>query len=133
MEYISRHVSVTSGRKLIFGRAFNRFNEETVQGVRRIPAGDIEEALREVIGRPLTEEQREYLTSTIGEIVEPLNFRTWCGLCAVAERLLCPLPQRDSDPPTWLEKADFEALERRIGSAQVDPRLVRLLRGIRDK
>lgn len=126
-------MSVTSGRKLIFGRAFNRFNEETIQGARHISPGDIPEAVREVIGKPLTEEQRDYLESRTGEIVEPLNFRGWCGLCALVERLLCPLPPREADPPSWLERADFSGLEERIASTRMDPRLILLLRGIRDK
>lgn len=133
LQYLNKHVCVTSGRKLIFGRIFAKFNEETSQGERRISPNDVEEALQEVVGKALTDEQRSYLRTVIGEITESLNFREWCGLCAVVERLLCPLPPKASDPPTWLERADFEALERRLKSAEVDSTLALLLKEIRDR
>ncbi|KAH0949678.1 hypothetical protein HN011_010449 [Eciton burchellii] len=133
LQYLNRYTYVTSGRKLIFGRIFNRFNEEASYST-RISPNVIEEALQEVIGKALTDEQQSYLKSVIGEITKPLDFREWCGLCAAAERLLCPLPPRESDPPTWLERADFEGLERRLKSAEsVDSTLALLLREIRDR
>lgn len=134
LQYLSKYAYITSGRKLIFGRIFNRFNEEALHSVRRISSSSVEEALQEVIGKALTDEQRSYLKSVIGEITDSLNFREWCGLCAAVERLLCPLPSRTSDPPAWLEKVDFEALERRLKSAEsVDTTLALLLKEIRDR
>ncbi|EFN86347.1 hypothetical protein EAI_15615 [Harpegnathos saltator] len=133
LQYLSKHVCVTSGRKLIFGRIFTKFNEETPQGERRISPNYVEEALQEVVRKALTDEQRSYLRTMIGEITESLNFKEWCGLSAVVERLLCPLPSKESDPPTWLERADFEALERRLKSAEVDSTLALLLKEIRDR
>ncbi|XP_018361464.1 PREDICTED: uncharacterized protein LOC108760159 [Trachymyrmex cornetzi] len=134
LQYLSKHAYVTSGRKLIFGRIFNKFNEEALHSARRISPSDIEEALREVVGKALTDEQRSYIKSVIGNITQPLGFREWCGLCAAVERLLCPLPSRENDPPTWLERTDFEALERRLKSAgSVDFTLALLLKEIRDR
>ncbi|XP_011332827.2 uncharacterized protein LOC105276697 [Ooceraea biroi] len=134
LQYLNKHAYVTSGRKLIFGRIFNRFIEESSYNARRISPNDIEEALQEVIGKALTDEQKFYLKSVMGEVTEPLDFREWCGLCAVVERLLCPLPSRESDPPVWLERADFEGLERRLKSAEsVDSTLALLLKEIRDR
>lgn len=84
--------------------------------------------------KALTDEQRSYLKSVVGEITESLNFREWCGLCAIVERLLCPLPPKESDPPTWLEKVDFENLEKRLKSVDsVNPTLAFLLKEIRDR
>lgn len=133
LRYLGKHVYVTSGRKLIFGRIFGRFNEEALQSARRISPNDVDEALRQMIGRALTNEERSHIRTLIGEITEPLNFREWCGLCAAVERLLCPLPSKKNDPPLWLERADFEALERRLRSVDVDPALALLLKEIRDK
>ncbi|XP_050445530.1 uncharacterized protein LOC126848583 [Cataglyphis hispanica] len=134
LQYLSKYTYITSGRKLIFGRIFNRFNDETLNNVRRISSSSVEEALQEVIGKVLTDEQRSYLKSVIGEITDSLDFREWCGLCAAVERLLCPLPSKTSDPPAWLEKVDFEALERRLKSAEsVDTTLALLLKEIRDR
>ncbi|KAM0734896.1 hypothetical protein ACS0PU_011009 [Formica fusca] len=134
LRYLSKYAYITSGRKLIFGRIFNRFNDEALNNVRRISSSSVEEALQEVIGKALTDEQRSYLRSVIGEITDSLDFREWCGLCAAVERLLCPLPSKTSDPPAWLEKVDFEALERRLKSAEsVDTTLALLLKEIRDR
>ncbi|KAL2723869.1 uncharacterized protein V1478_008382 [Vespula squamosa] len=131
--YLSKHVFVNSGRKLIYGRAFIRFHEETLQGSRYISPNDVQEALQDAIGRTLTDEQQARFNSFLGNISEPLNFRTWCGVCAAAERLLCPLPSRQVDPPTWLERLDFEMLERRLDSINVDSQLALLLREIHNR
>ncbi|XP_034943507.1 uncharacterized protein [Chelonus insularis] len=135
LDYLEKHVFITSGRKLIFGRTFNKFYEENLDGKRLISPNDFMEALQEVMGKSLNNDQLEKFKDIIGEITKPLNFRTWCGICAVCERLLCPLPPRDLDSPTWIEKADFEALEQRLQSAgtNVNPKLVLLLREIRDR
>ncbi|XP_031843917.2 uncharacterized protein LOC116431927 isoform X2 [Nomia melanderi] len=132
-DYLGKHVSISSGRKLIFGRAFNKFQEDALRTTRYILPDDIREALQDVIGKPITDEQEAYLKSVIGEINESLNFRSWCGLCGAVERLLCPLPHKDVDPASWLERVDFEALERRLNSVDVDPQLARFLKEIRDK
>ena len=124
---------VTSGRKLIFGRVFNKFQEDAMANARCISPSNIPEALQDMIGKPMTQDQETYLSNMIGEIKESLNFRTWCGLCAAVERLLCPLPSKEVDPATWLEKVDFESLERRLNAANVDPKLAQFLREIREK
>ncbi|KAK9297265.1 hypothetical protein QLX08_008990 [Tetragonisca angustula] len=133
LDYLTRHVFVTSGRKLIFGRVFSKFQEDTMGGARCISPNNIFEAIQDTIGRPMTQDQEAYLSNTIGEIKESLNFRTWCGLCAAVERLLCPLPSKEVDPATWLERVDFESLERRLKAANVDLKLAQFLREIREK
>lgn len=133
LQYLNRYVYIISERKSIFHRIFNRFNEGTLHSMRYISPNDIEEALCEVIGKALTDEQRIYLTAVIGEITELLSFRQWCGLCAVVERLLCPLPSKEKDPPLWLERVDFEVLEQRLKTVEVDPTLTLLLKEIRDR
>ena len=102
-------------------------------GARCISPNNIFEAIQDTIGRPMTQDQEAYLSNTIGEIKESLNFRTWCGLCAAVERLLCPLPSKKVDPATWLERVDFESLERRLKAANVDSKLAQFLREIREK
>ncbi|OAD55044.1 hypothetical protein WN48_05617, partial [Eufriesea mexicana] len=132
LEYLSKYVYVSPGRKLIFGRIFNKFQEDTVQSTKYISPNDIHKALQDMIGKPITQEQRVYLECMIGEIKEPLNFRTWCALCAAVERLLCPLPSKKIDPATWLERVDFETLERRLKFG-VDSKLAQFLREICEK
>lgn len=125
---------MSSGRKLIYSRAFVKFHEENLQGSRYISSNDIQEALEDAIGIVLSnEQQKARFNSFLGNIFEPLNFRTWCGVCAATERLMCPLPSKQIDPPTWLERLDFEMLERRIDSINVDSQLALLLREIRKR
>lgn len=133
LEYLSRHVFVSSGRKHIFARVFNKFQKDMIQSNKYVLPNDIHEALQDIIGKPITQEQETYLKLIIGEIKEPLNFRSWCGLCAAVERLFCSLPLKEIDPPTWLERVDFETLERRLKAINVDPKLAQFLREIRDK
>ncbi|XP_048507650.1 uncharacterized protein LOC105685921 [Athalia rosae] len=133
LDYLSRHVFVTPGRKLIFRRAFNRYFEEDENGVKHMLPDNIPVALEEVMGRSLAEDQSLKFKNTVGDITVPVDFRTWCGICAAAERLLAPLPPRDTDPPTWIERVDLEGLERRLKSVDPDPKLASLLTEIRDR
>ncbi|XP_017875935.1 uncharacterized protein LOC108622521 [Ceratina calcarata] len=133
LEYLSKHVFVSPGRKLIFAKTFNKFQEDVTQDIRQISPSEIFEALEDVIGSPITKVHETYLNHMIGEIKKPLNFRSWCGLCAAVERLLCPLPEKEIDPPAWLEKVDFENLERRLASANADSKLAQFLREIHEK
>lgn len=134
LDYLGRHVFITPGRKLIFRRAFNRyFEEDSSTGERRMPPGSIQLALEEVMGRSLTEEQSNKFKDTVGDVEVSVDFRTWCGICAAAERLLAPLPPREADPPTWIERVDLEGLERRLKSVEAEPKLALLLTEIRDR
>ncbi|XP_074105861.1 uncharacterized protein LOC141531763 [Cotesia typhae] len=134
LDYLEKHVFITSGRKLIFGRTFNKYYEDSLDETRCISPNDFLEALREVMGSCLTDEKINKLKEIFGEITEPLSFRRWCGICAASERLLSPLSPKELDPPVWLEKADFEALEKRLINADnVDPQLAYMLRQIRDR
>lgn len=62
-----------------------------------------------------------------------LNFRTWCGVLAFAERYLNKL-DRSYDPPNEIEIADFESLERRLNSIKIeDENLIHVLKLIKYK
>lgn len=136
LDYLSRHVFVSEARKLMFDRAFNRHREESIgdDGPRYLPSGRLLEALGDVMGRGLEAAESEFLERSLGgELPDRLDFRTWCGVCAFAERALPELPPRELDPAPWLERADFESLERRLASVRVDEGLATLLRIIRDR
>ena len=132
MDYLGKHVFLTDERKLIFSRVFNRYCNESSNGARRIFPDDVLTALQEIMGTPLNLKHETFLESIVGNISENLDFRKWCGMCAVAERLLSSLPPKQLDPPTWIEKADFEGLEQRLNLISVDSRLACLLHLIRD-
>ena len=90
------------------------------------------------MGRALTEEQSKYVRDLIGwQDSDLLDFRTWGGLCALCERLLAPqfihsLTSRGVDPCHEVEQADFETLPKRLQGLNPDPRLVKILQGIRE-
>lgn len=94
---------------------------------------DVDAALAEVMGQPLTDEQQERLHFYTEEIRKPMDFRTFSGLCSIVERLLAPLPSRDDDPPDWLEITDFGSLDRKLQTVEVHPKLAIMLREIRDR
>ena len=133
LDYLGRHVYVSDSRKLTFGRVFNRYREESSEGPRYLLSHHLFEALQEAMGRPLSVADVDLLRDSLGDVGERLDFRTWCGVCAFAERCLPDLPPQQQDPPPWLERADFEMLERRLAGGQVDERLADMLRLIRDR
>ncbi|XP_058795133.1 fibrous sheath CABYR-binding protein [Phymastichus coffea] len=133
LDYLARHAHVSDARKAVFLRAFNKFREDEAEGPRHMLADCLREALREVMGRPLTDREFEGLQRGLGPTGDRLHFRAWCGLCAFAERVVPELPPRDRDPASWLERADFEMLEKRLRSVKVDARLADMLRLIRDR
>ncbi|KAL7292256.1 hypothetical protein TKK_0014202 [Trichogramma kaykai] len=133
LDYLSEHVHISDARRLCYGRAFNKHKDETLTGPRYLLASVLPEALHDVLGREISASEQAFIEQTCLEPdTERLEFRVWCGLCAFAERLLPQLPPRDQDPPAWLERADFEMLDRRIAAVKLDPKLVQLLRLIRD-
>ncbi|KAJ2949267.1 hypothetical protein O0L34_g6219 [Tuta absoluta] len=60
-----------------------------------------------------------------------LKYRTWCGLCAVCERMYGRFPPRDKDPPNGMELSDFTMLETKLTSLTVHSGLVEILTAIR--
>ncbi|KAK0174872.1 hypothetical protein PV327_010591 [Microctonus hyperodae] len=133
LDYLGKCVFLAPGRKLMFARTFSKYYEDTMDGVRYISSNDLMEAIDEVMGKPLTHEQLTEFNKFIGKINVPLNFRTWCGVCAACERLLSSLSPRKLDMPTWIEQTDFQALERRLQFIKVDEKLHYLLTQIRDR
>ncbi|XP_066995852.2 uncharacterized protein [Anabrus simplex] len=145
LEYLHNYVSVSSGRKLLYNRVFNRHREEPEddddeeeEANRRIPSKNVDVALGEVMGSRLSETQVQYLRDLVGwEGLRYVEFRLWCGLCAVCERLLGPqykaqINPKSIDPCQEIERADFETLPRKLKGLSPDPRLVTILYGIRD-
>jgi hypothetical protein len=118
---------------MIFGRAFNKYREETHNGPRYLLSKHVFEALDDVMGRALSDEEVAFLKHSLGVMHERLEFRTWCSVCAFAERSLPELLPKNEDPASWLERADFEMLERRLSRVQIDEKLAVMLRLIRDR
>ncbi|XP_014205554.1 uncharacterized protein LOC106637326 [Copidosoma floridanum] len=133
LDYLGQHVYASETRKLIFERAFSRHREETSEGPRQLQGSNLYEALAEVLGRSVSSDEITRLDGILGDVGERrLDFRTWCGVCALAERILPELPDKSVDQAFWLERTDFEMLERRLKSVEVDRRLAEMLRLVRD-
>ncbi|PSN51473.1 hypothetical protein C0J52_00707 [Blattella germanica] len=147
MEYIRNYVSISSGRRLLYNRVFNRHRkvleeeeeeDDDAQTDRYMLGQSVTTALGEVMGRKLKEEQCRYIRDLVGwQDSDQLDFRTWGGLSALCERLLAPqfirsLPSRKIDPCQEVEQADFDTLSKRLRGLVPDPRLAAILHGIKE-
>ncbi|XP_054289525.1 uncharacterized protein LOC129004850 isoform X2 [Macrosteles quadrilineatus] len=96
LEYVQRHISITSHRRLLYSRVFNRHKkqidlEDTEQENthRTLSGKNMTVALGEMMGRPFTEEEAVWFQEIVGWKDEDwIDFRTWCGICALCERIL---------------------------------------------
>ncbi|XP_045772630.1 uncharacterized protein LOC123872412 isoform X1 [Maniola jurtina] len=72
-----------------------------------------------------------------GDTGEPqaqtIKYRTWCGLCAICERIYGRFPPRDKDPPDGMELSDFTMIETRIAVLKVHSGLIEILNTIRSR
>lgn len=90
------------------------------------------------MGCPLTDEQFNRFHDMVNwNNDDKLDFITWCGLCALFERIFakefCPqLPTKEMDPCNQVEIADFESLTRRLMDITPDKRLVEILYAIKE-
>ncbi|XP_051153550.1 uncharacterized protein LOC127276899 isoform X2 [Leptopilina boulardi] len=133
LDYLGKHVFVSEGRKLIFSRVLSKYCNKSLNEDRYILPNDIFSALEEIIGKSLSDNQEKHLENVVGKISVPLDFRKWCGVCAIVERLLCNLPTKELDPPMWIEKADFECLDQLFDDNSINSSLLNLLNLIRDR
>ncbi|XP_073956311.1 uncharacterized protein isoform X2 [Choristoneura fumiferana] len=60
-----------------------------------------------------------------------LKYRTWCGLCAICERMYGRLPPRQRDPPDGMELSDFTMVETKLAILKVHAGLVEVLNTVR--
>lgn len=141
LSYIEEHVIVTSSRKLLYNSIFNRHkndNEIDNEHQRLLLGKSIVIALNEMMGKAMSEAQIKKYRELIGWNDEDLyDFKTFCGLCALCERVLGPelypqMPDKKFDPCHEIETVDFKSLERRLEGQNVDERLVKILFAIRN-
>ncbi|XP_052753274.1 uncharacterized protein LOC113520801 isoform X1 [Galleria mellonella] len=62
-----------------------------------------------------------------------IKYRTWCGLCAVCERMYGRFPPRDKDPPDGMELSDFSMVETKLATLKVNRGLIEILNAIRER
>ncbi|XP_022814256.1 uncharacterized protein LOC111348039 isoform X1 [Spodoptera litura] len=62
-----------------------------------------------------------------------IKYRTWCGLCAICERMYGRFPPRDKDPPDGIELSDFSMVESKIVALKVNSGLREILNVIRER
>ncbi|XP_035440324.2 uncharacterized protein LOC118269363 isoform X1 [Spodoptera frugiperda] len=62
-----------------------------------------------------------------------LKYRTWCGLCAICERMYGRFPPRDKDPPDGIELSDFSMVESKLGTLKLNSGLREILNVIRER
>ncbi|CAH0751639.1 unnamed protein product [Diatraea saccharalis] len=64
---------------------------------------------------------------------DTMKFRTWCGLCAICERMYGRFPPREKDPPDGIELSDFTMVETKLIMLKVHRGLVDILNVIRER
>lgn len=141
LDYLSKFVFVEDNKKQLYHRIFvkylpkdktireendneeffvragsggNRPGRDDLLLVRSLQEDDLKEALKEVLGFHGTEEKiQEILDYMELKNIEEvnINFRTFSGIVAFAERLITSLDQNE-DPRNEIEIADFETLAR---------------------
>ncbi|KAJ0176450.1 hypothetical protein K1T71_007629 [Dendrolimus kikuchii] len=62
-----------------------------------------------------------------------LKYRTWCGLCAICERMYGRFPPRDKDSPDGMELSDFTMIETKLTILKVHDGLKEILNAIRER
>uniref|UniRef100_A0A182N9Q6 Uncharacterized protein n=1 Tax=Anopheles dirus TaxID=7168 RepID=A0A182N9Q6_9DIPT len=102
---------------------------------RYIPMNCFDKALHEALGFHGTPERIAAIRDLLELNYDPFNelqidFRTWCGIVAFAERFINTL-DREQDPCDELEMVDFESLERRVRWAQPSESLCQVLQIIK--
>ncbi|XP_045536602.1 uncharacterized protein LOC106712132 isoform X1 [Papilio machaon] len=82
----------------------------------------------------LDERYKEQFASEHAELEDnsnTLKYRTWCGLCAICERMYGRYPPREKDPPDGIELSDFTMIETKLAALKVHSGLVEILNVIR--
>nr|XP_049694130.1 uncharacterized protein LOC110383732 isoform X2 [Helicoverpa armigera] len=64
---------------------------------------------------------------------DTIKYRTWCGLCAICERMYGRFPPRDKDPPDGIELSDFSMVESKLPALKVHSGLREILNIIRER
>ncbi|CAG4971096.1 unnamed protein product [Colias eurytheme] len=69
-----------------------------------------------------------------GEVdLDSIKFKTWCGLCAICERMYGRFPPREKDSPDGIELSDFSMVETKIVTLKVHSGLAEILNAIRTR
>lgn len=140
LDYLQRHVSVSSSRRQLYNKVFVRhrslkdglLNEETVIL-----------ALEEVLGSTLTTEQKAQIWNLLGivlksHIVTNFTYQQFCGVAAMVERLLChefatsKSQASSAEAKSEIEVADFDRLLSKIENLPMSDSLRDLLVKIKD-
>ncbi|XP_022916455.1 uncharacterized protein [Onthophagus taurus] len=139
VEYVRNHVVITSSKKFLYNHILNRnkteFDLEDGQP-RELQGKNMRKALNEMMGTSLNDEQFERFRDLIEWSDEDVfDFKTFCGICALCERLLGPefcFLGKNEDPCEELEIVDFGSLEKRLKNQYVNEKLLKILYGIKN-
>ncbi|XP_065208841.1 uncharacterized protein LOC135837479 [Planococcus citri] len=138
LDYLKLHVYITNKSHLIYNEVFKIHIDPELNETRLLPSSKIITALEQVMGRSFTQIEQQEVSELI-DLKEKshVDFRTWCGICAMCERLLAvnfaqKYLSTEEDPCHEVELVDFSLLDKRLKNINVDPRLDKMLRKIRD-
>ncbi|XP_063536646.1 uncharacterized protein LOC134746245 isoform X1 [Cydia strobilella] len=158
MQYAARLVTLKKSKQLLYLTVLRKFRPESYRmpiqdieaGLTLMMGGILStaqvEQFRSIMQWPGYEEEdipdeikltlegyRERRASKDSEEpnVNTLKYRTWCGLCAICERMYGRFPPRDKDPPDGMELSDFTMVETKLAMLKVNAGLIEVLNTIR--
>ncbi|KAK6638421.1 hypothetical protein RUM44_008850 [Polyplax serrata] len=140
-EYIKSYSFPSPARLVLYNHVFNLYKEEPEddEETERILLGkNVLDGLGKIMGRTMSSSEAEEFQDLVGWTKEgTVDFRTFVGIAAVCERIFAPrfsskMPSQKEDPRHEVERADFESLDTKLKRLRPRPKLVHLLRSIRD-
>ncbi|XP_063624228.1 uncharacterized protein LOC134796175 isoform X2 [Cydia splendana] len=122
---------IEAGLALMMGGILNTAQVEQFRSIMQWPGYEEEDIPDEI--KLTLEGHRERRASKDSDEpdVNTLKYRTWCGLCAICERMYGRFPPRDKDPPDGMELSDFTMVETKLAMLKVNAGLIEVLNTIR--
>ncbi|XP_065352347.1 uncharacterized protein LOC135947414 [Cloeon dipterum] len=140
LQYAQQLIQISRSRKLLYNEIFNKHREDSgmENEARSIKMKVLPTILTEVMGREISSEDLKLLSELLGlpddkwKQPSTLDFRTFCGVCAIAERVFGArwglLETEHKDPKHLVESADFSRLQDQLnGMTDPESQMPRLL------
>ncbi|KAJ8722259.1 hypothetical protein PYW08_004661 [Mythimna loreyi] len=131
--------NIEEGLIMMMGGSLSTTQAQSFKAIMDWPSYEEQENIPDEIKLTLIDNgyKKPPISTANGDNVESdedtVKFRTWCGLCAVCERMYGRFPPRDKDPPDGIELSDFSMIESKIVTLKIDSGLRTILNIIRER
>lgn len=135
LDYLSRYVSISSSRRQLYNKVYVK-HRSLKDGL--LNETTILTAMEDVLGEPLSEEFRDEIWKHLGivlkaHILTNFNYKQFCGVAAMVERLMCKKfataksDSTNAESKSEIEVADFDRLLTKIENLRMNESLRTLL------